>query len=190
MRVKVGIVGLGLVSTSHLKGYMTHPHAAVVAVCDVDEARAKQFAAAHGIPHVFTTYAATLQHPDINTVDIATPTYSGEKGMIEVLGEGSHNLLWEGQQQHLILHRDGKETVCLRFDEGGDDLWASDISYYGQGHVNQVHHLIDCIIKDEAPRYTGTDGVRAVQCTLATIRSAQEGRPVRVDEITPDYTAF
>ena len=28
--------------------------------------------------------------------------------MIEVLGEGGHNLLWNGEQQHLLLHREGQ----------------------------------------------------------------------------------
>ena len=32
--------------------------------------------------------------------------------MIEVLGEGGHNLLWEGKQQHLILHREEQETCA------------------------------------------------------------------------------
>jgi len=79
--------------------------------------------------------------------------------MIEVLGEGGHNLIWENQQQHLVLHREGKETQCFRFEEGGDDMWASNISYYGQGHINQVHHLIDCILQDTPPRYGIEEGI-------------------------------
>ena len=114
----------------------------------------------------------------------------GEKGMIEVLGEGGHNLLWEGKQQQMLLHREGKETVCFRFDEGGDDVWESDICYYSKGHVNQVQHLLDCIVEEREPRYGGEDGVHAVRCTLATIRSAQEGRPVRVEEIEAGFTAY
>jgi predicted dehydrogenase len=114
----------------------------------------------------------------------------GDKGMIEVLGEGGHNLLWEGKQQHLVLHREGRDAVCFRFDEGGDDIWQSDICYYSQGHINQVHHLVNCILENRNPRYAGEDGVHAVQCTLATIRSAREGRPVRVDEVEPGYTAY
>ena len=117
-------------------------------------------------------------------------TIVGETGLIEVLGEGGRNLMWEGRQQHLVLHREGKETRCFRFDEGGDRVWQSEISYYSQGHVNQVHHLIDCVLGDIEPRYTGEDGVRAVRCTLAAIRSAREGRPVRIEEIDPEYTAY
>ncbi|NLF03175.1 MAG: Gfo/Idh/MocA family oxidoreductase [Anaerolineales bacterium] len=388
-QITVGMVGLGLVSTSHVKGYLSHPQARVMAVCDLDRARAEAFAAQCGAPQVFTSYDEMLAQADINTVDISTPTFLhvpmtlqavragkhvhcekpfcrsvgegleacraarqtgvklvvgetyvfitphvkarelieageigaplqvrqrhgawlerpearvytgppdrswrvdaqrsgggdypwifdhavhffataeylmldqpvaevyavaartahglyqsgaahdpytaaevdipiitwryqdparqgvwmraerlngkydymrgfsttviGERGMIEVLGEGGHNLLWEGQQQHLILHREGRDPICMRFDEGGDDVWQSDISYYSQGHINQVHHLIECVLQDAEPRYTGEDGVHAVRCTLATIRSAREGRPVAVDEIGPDYTAY
>jgi len=117
-------------------------------------------------------------------------TISGEKGMIEVLGEGGDNLVWEGQQQHLVLHREGKDAVCFRFDEGGDDIWQSDICYYSQGHINQTHHLIDCVLQDRQPRYLGEDGVHTVKCTLATICSAREGRPIRLDEVDPDYAAY
>lgn len=387
--VRVGMVGLGLVSTPHLKGYQTHPHAELAAVCDTDENRARRFADEHGISQVFTSYEAMLAEAGIDAVDIATPTFLhasmtrqaaeagkhvhcekpfcryvkegqeaceaaernstkivvgetyvfisshvkarelieageigrplqvrqrhgawlarenpaintgapdrswrvdpersgggaypwiydhavhflsaaeyfmldeqisevyavtssdqdsevrrgaahdpyrtaeadipiitwkyddpakqglwmraerlngkydylqgfsttiiGEKGMIEVLGEGGHNLLWEGKQQHLILHREGKETLSFRFDEGGDDVWQSDISYYSQGHIFQVHHFIDSIIGNRKPRYSGRDGLRTIRCTLAVIRSALENRPVRVDEISSDYTAY
>ncbi|MDE0186254.1 MAG: Gfo/Idh/MocA family oxidoreductase [Candidatus Poribacteria bacterium] len=117
-------------------------------------------------------------------------TIIGETGMIEVLGEGGRNLIWDGQQQHLVLHRDGRETRCFRFDEGGDDVWNSEICYYSRGHINQVHHFVDCVVQDREPRFTGEDGVHSVRCTLATIRSAREGRPIRVDEIGPEYTAY
>jgi len=46
--VKVGIVGLGVVSDSHhIKGYQSHPGAEVVAVCDLDEQRAQA-----GLPEI------------------------------------------------------------------------------------------------------------------------------------------
>lgn len=386
--VKVGMVGLGLASTPHLKGYLSHPNAQVVAVCDLNEERVKRFAEEHSIPQVFTSFDEMLL-ADIDAVDITTPTFLhapmtrqaaeagkhvhcekpfcrnvkegqeaceaaerngvkivvgetyvfisshvkarelieageigrplqvrqrhgswferektaistgapdrswrvdpersgggaypwiydhavhflsaaeffmldepisevyavsasdpntvarrgathdpyrtaeadipiitwkyddpakqglwmraerlngkydymhgfsttivGEKGMIEVLGEGGHNLLWNGEQQHLILHRDGKKTQVFRFDEGGDDVWQSDIAYYSQGHIFQTHHFIDSIINNTEPKYSGRDGLHIIACTLAAIRSAQENRPVRVDEIGPEYTAY
>lgn len=388
-RIKVGMVGLGLVARSHLKGYLAHPRAEVVAVCDLNEENAHAFARQHHLPQVYTSYEQMLAEGGIDLVDIGTPTFLhapmalqaaragkhihcekpfcrnlaeglevcaevgrrglkllvgetyvflaahlkarqlieagaigralqirqrhgawferpgalvysgpaernwrvdpaksgggaypwifdhavhffataeylipgsriaqiyavparqaqapgqrgaahdpytaaevdiplitwsyedpacqgvwmraerlngkydylrgfstsvvGEHGLIEVLGEGGGNLCWEGRQQHLILHREGRPTECFRFEEGGDEIWDSEISYYSQGHVNQVGHLLDCIAADTQPRYTGEDGVHAVRCTLAAIRSAQEGRPVRVEQIEPAYTAY
>ena len=125
-----------------------------------------------------------------DTMHGLSTTVVGETGMIEVLGEGGHNLLWEGRQQHLILHREGRETVCFRFDEEADRVWDSEISYYGQGHVNQGHHLLEAILDDRPLRYGGEDGVRAVRCTLATIHSAEERRPVRIAEVDEDFTAY
>ena len=117
-------------------------------------------------------------------------TVVGEHGMIEVLGEGGGNLIWQGEQQHLVLHREGKETRCFRFDEGGDDVWESEISYYGQGHMNQVHHFVDSIIAGTDTRFAGEAGIHAVQCTLAVIRSAREGRPVAIREVDSGYRAY
>ena len=61
-------------------------------------------------------------------------TVSGEKGMIEVLGEGGARLDWAGQPVHLVLHRAGMPSETFRFDEGGDDVWDSEIAYYSRGH--------------------------------------------------------
>ena len=387
--VRVAIVGLGLVSTSHLKGYLSHPSADVVGVCDLDQERAAAFAKRYDISNVYPSFDALLADPAVDAVDIATPTYLhasmtveaaksgkhvhcekpfcrsvaegrqaqaaahrnntillvgetyvfirshvkarelidsgeigrplqvrqrhgawverqharvytgpgarnwridptksgggqypwifdhavhffataeyfvpdtkiaevysvaaaasgavrrsgakhdpyetaevdipiiswkyedparqgvwmraerlngkydymrgfstsivGESGMIEVLGEGGANLLWEGKQQHLILHRKGKDTLYLRFEEGGDDIWESEISYYSKGHMAQIHHFVDCIVSQTPPRYSGADGVRAVRCTLAAIASAQQGRVMPIDEIDEQFVAY
>jgi predicted dehydrogenase len=387
--VRAGIVGLGLVASAHVKGYQSHPRASVRAVCDLDASRGAAFAAEHGIPRVYSTYDEMLADPELNVIDIGTPTFLhaamtekaaaagknvhcekpfcrtmaegqracarvremgvallvgetyvfiashrsardlidageigrplqirqrhgawrerpkarvytgpaerswrvdpvksgggaypwifdhavhffstaeffmqdmkvtevhsvpardasptrhsgakhdpylqaevdipiitwrfedpacqgvwmraerlngkydymngfsttiiGEKGAIEVLGEGGDNLCWEGRKHHLVLHREGKPTRCFRFDEGGDDVWESEIAYYSQGHINQVHHLIDSVIAGTRPRYAGEDGMHAVQCTLATILSAEEQRPVRLCEIPAGFAAY
>jgi len=41
-KVKVGVVGLGLVSFSHMDAYQAHPDAEIIAVCDRDEEKAKK----------------------------------------------------------------------------------------------------------------------------------------------------
>jgi predicted dehydrogenase len=396
-KVKVGIVGLGLVSDSHIKAYSSHPDAEVVAVCDLDETRAKQVCGKYEIGKYYTAYDEMLKDPDINTVDITTPTvlhapmakaaarigknilcekpfcltleqgeavcrevekngvtlmvgesyvfmtsikkarelvdagkigkpqqirerfgawveragaldaereitdehrgwrmdstkaggagfpwmfdhcvhffataeflmndsrikevYSlkadiswmndaqkdnidhaemniyqpeaagdipiiawtyddpacqgvwmraealngkydpmygftlsliGDKGMIEVLGEGGKGLQWRGKDVHLVLHRRNGETETFRFDEGGDDIWQSEVSYYSRAHTNQIHEFVGALTSGTKPRYTGVDGWRDIRTTMAAICSAKEGVVVRVSEVTDERFA-
>jgi predicted dehydrogenase len=108
----------------------------------------------------------------------------GDQGMIEVLGEGGRGLQWMGESTHLVLHRKDKETRTFRFDEGGDDIWQSEVSYYSKAHQNQINEFIDALIRGRKPSYTGEDGKRDVQTTMAAICSAKEGLPVRVEDVT------
>jgi predicted dehydrogenase len=386
--VKVGIVGLGLVSNSHIKAFRSHPHAKMIAVCDMNERRAKSVAQKFGIPKYYTSYEEMLKDGDINTIDIATPTFLhssmaiaaakagkniqcekpfcltleegmaacreaekqgvslavgesyifmssirkarelidageigkpqqirerfgewverddvmdnreftdghgwrldsnraggagfpwmfdhcvhffstaeylmkdskikeiyslksdlswmenrkietkmdiygvnpagdipimtwtyedsacqgvwmraevfngkydpmtgfsvtviGDKGMIEALGEGGGGLQHNGKPTHLVLHRKDGRTETFRFDEGPDDVWKSEVSYYSQAHTNQIHELVDRLIKDEQPRYSGVDGTRAVKTTMTAIYSAKNDKPVKVQDMTDE----
>jgi len=397
-KVKVGIVGLGLVSDSHIKAYSSHPDAEVIAVCDLDKNRAKQVCEKYGIGKYYTSYDEMLKDPDINTVDITTPTvlhapmakaaaragknilcekpfcltleqgeavcreaekngvtlmvgesyvfmtsikkarelvdaggigkpqqirqrfgawieragaldtgrevtaehrgwrmdskkaggagfpwmfdhcvhffataeylmkdarikevYSlrsdiswmnegqrdnlndaemniyrpeaagdipimtwtyddpacqgiwmraealngkydpmygftvsliGDKGMIEVLGEGGRGLQWQGKDVHLVLHRRNGDTETFRFDEGGDDIWQSEVSYYSRAHTNQIHEFVGALKSGTKPRYTGEDGWRHIKTTMAAICSAKEGAAVKVSDVTDDRFAM
>jgi predicted dehydrogenase len=108
----------------------------------------------------------------------------GDKGMIEVLGEGGRGLQWRGADVHLILHRKKGETLTLRFDEGGDDIWQSEVSYYSRAHMNQINEFVAALTSGGTPRYTGRDGMRDIRTTMAAICSAKEGVPVMVDDVT------
>ena len=391
--VKIGVVGLGLVSASHIKGYLSHPDADVVAVCDLDEEQAQRVARRFGIPKYYTSYDEMLTDTDINAIDIMTPTYLhramavaaaragkhihcekplaltleegeemcreaenhdvalaldetyvfmativkarqlidageigkpqqirerfgawverpgaldavhgngtgaeqwrgnsdkaggngfpwqfdhnvhffataqylmkgspvkkvyslmadnswmrdkahvggdeaaenfyevnraddiplmtwtyedpacqgvwmraehlngkydfmkgfsatviGEKGLVEVLGEGGGGLRWDGKPVHLVLHRHGQEPVTFRFDdEGGDDIWDSEVSYYNRAHAHRMHEFIGSLTGGRPSRYTGRDGLRDLRVTIGSICSAMEGGPVEVQEVT------
>ena len=42
-RIKIGIIGCGMISGSHVNGYLAHPqHAEIVAVCDTVDANVKR----------------------------------------------------------------------------------------------------------------------------------------------------
>lgn len=110
----------------------------------------------------------------------------GDKGMIEVLGEGGKGIECKGEAAHLVLHRKNGETESFRFDEGGDEIWDSEVSYYSRAHRNQIFEFIDALVAGKESRYSGEDGLRAVQTTMAAICSAKEDIPVKVKDVSDE----
>jgi predicted dehydrogenase len=51
------------------------------------------------------------------------------------------------------------------------------------GYINEMKHFVDCILKDEPPQTSGTDGRWAVAGVLAGTKSFLEQRPVYLKEI-------
>ena len=110
----------------------------------------------------------------------------GDKGMIEVLGEGGKGLEYNGKPAHLVLYRKDGTAETFRFDEGGDEIWDSEVSYYSRAHRNQIFEFIDALVAGKESRYSGEAGLRAVQTTMAAICSAKEDIPVKVQEVSDE----
>jgi predicted dehydrogenase len=113
-------------------------------------------------------------------------TVIGEKGLIEFLGEGGGGLQWNGKPVHLVLHRRGKEPETFRFDEGEDDIWESEVSYYSRAHVHRMHEFVGSLTGGRPSRYTGRDALRDLRVAIASICSAREGLPIEVAEVTDE----
>lgn len=111
-------------------------------------------------------------------------TVLGEKGMIEVQGEGAGGLKYNGQDVHLIMHKKDGSIETMRFEEGGDDIWQSEMSYYSHAHKNLIFSMCDRLLEGGEAPYSGEMGVHDVKTTLAAICSAREGAPVSVAEVT------
>ena len=73
-KVRIGMVGAGFISRIHLEAYrrVYGLQASVEAVCARSDST-KDFAAAYGIPKVYSDYHDLMKDPDIDVVDICTP---------------------------------------------------------------------------------------------------------------------
>jgi len=89
-KLKVGIIGVGAISKSHLNGYDADPNAEVIAVCDVIEARAKTVAKERSIENVFTDYNEMLKMPELQAVSICTPPFAHAPATITAAEAGKH----------------------------------------------------------------------------------------------------
>ena len=74
--------------------------------------------------------------------------------------------------------------------EPDDRVWVSNNNYYDASHQAALEHWVDSILAGEPVRYSGEDGRLELAATLATIKSAEERRTIRPDDVPLDWTAY
>ncbi|GJM84008.1 hypothetical protein HMSSN139_65040 [Paenibacillus sp. HMSSN-139] len=70
--LNIGLIGTGSISEAHLQAYRANPRAKLLAICDVNEERARNMAGKYDIPHVYTDYREMFANPEVHAVSICT----------------------------------------------------------------------------------------------------------------------
>jgi predicted dehydrogenase len=83
-------VGAGNIASLNVNGYVADPRCDVIAVCDPVDGRAAAAAAAWGAPKAFTSLETMLADPDIDAVEILTPTHLHHAHVLAALAAGKH----------------------------------------------------------------------------------------------------
>jgi len=89
--LRIGVIGAGGISHSHLLAYRSRTNrdlARVVAIADVDEARAREQAKTYGIDGVYTDWRAMVASDAIDAVSICTPPFLHVEQSCEALRAG------------------------------------------------------------------------------------------------------
>jgi predicted dehydrogenase len=81
-KVKVGIVGLGIMGRVHARSYKSHPNAEVIAACDVDVEKAKAFAREFSITKIYTDFREMAEDAEIEAVSVTTPDFLHKEPVI------------------------------------------------------------------------------------------------------------
>jgi D-apiose dehydrogenase len=71
--LRIAMVGAGMISEYHLRGWQNVADAAVVAIVDPDPVRGRQRAAQFAIPAVHSSVEALLAQTTIDALDVASP---------------------------------------------------------------------------------------------------------------------
>lgn len=75
-RLRVAIIGTGGIANAHARGYAANTDGAeVVAVCDVEEERARQFAERYSFGTPYSDVATLLREERPDAVSICTPNF-------------------------------------------------------------------------------------------------------------------
>ena len=72
-KLGIGVIGAGRwAETAHLPGWLRDPRCNVVAICDLHEERAREFAQRFGIPEWTHDWQALISRSDVDVIDVAT----------------------------------------------------------------------------------------------------------------------
>ncbi len=91
-RIRVGVVGTGIWGRMHVRAYMQHPSADLVAVRDLDEGRARQMAEEFGIPNWYGSVDDLLDQK-LDGISIVTPDTAHADITINAAARGVHILV-------------------------------------------------------------------------------------------------
>jgi len=90
--IRSGLIGCGKIARAHARALAALPESEFVAVCDVDEARARAFAAEYGVPRVFSDPLEMLASGDVDAVSVCTPHPSHAPVVVAAAEAGVHVL--------------------------------------------------------------------------------------------------
>lgn len=88
--VRFGLVGCGGIGGTHANALALLSEAKLVAVCDVDPAKAKAMAEKFGLDRYFTTAAEMLDAVEVDAITVATDHKNHFKPALEAINRGIH----------------------------------------------------------------------------------------------------
>ena len=148
-RVRVGLIGHGLIGTRHLLDFKAQPDVEIVGVCELSDARLEAAAAAAGNgPARYKDFRKLLDRQDLDAVVVSTPDHwhalmtilacaAGkdvyvEKPLTHVLREG------EWMQQAAAAH---KRVVQVGTQQRSGRHYARCAELVRAGHIGEVHSV-------------------------------------------------
>lgn len=91
-KIKVGIIGTGNISVSHIESYLNNENVELYAFCDINEDRVKTMAEKYGVTRTFTDMNEMLKLEEIDAVSVCTWNSAHAPCTIAALNAGKHVL--------------------------------------------------------------------------------------------------
>ncbi len=167
-KAKVAVVGVGNMGSGHCGVVASIPNMELVAVCDIDRARADEIAAKHGVP-AFYTHKELLKAKIADTVIVATPHYDHTTIGIDALKAGLHVLVEKPISVHkadalklIKAHKSKKQVFSAMFNQRTDPHYIKLKELLDKGELGRITR-INWIITNwfRSQRYYDSGGWRA-----------------------------
>ena len=106
--IRIALVGVGRIADLHAQAYTHDPRATLWALCDRDEELLARRADEWGVERTFTDYADLLADPDVQAVEILTPTSLHCEQVLAAAAAGKHISV---QKPMALSMEDGRRMV-------------------------------------------------------------------------------
>ena len=90
MVLKVGVIGVGGIARTHVPGWQASEDAELVAGCDIDQQTLKTWGKEVQVDKLYSDHANLIADPDIDIVDVCTPSSYHAPLVIAALEAGKH----------------------------------------------------------------------------------------------------
>ncbi len=91
-KVRIGVIGLGIMGEQYVRIYNAHPLATVTAICTRGQKRLEEIGDKYGIKTRVTDYHEMLARPDVDAVCVATPDFAHYEPVKAALEANKHVL--------------------------------------------------------------------------------------------------
>ncbi len=90
--IRTAVIGVGMMGSNHARVYHELDESELIAVCDVDEERAKSVAHRYGA-NWYTDHVKMLEEEDLDAVSVCVPTKYHRDVAVDVIEHGVHVLV-------------------------------------------------------------------------------------------------
>lgn len=138
--MKIGVIGTGILGSRHARVWHELPDTELVAVCDLDAARAQNIAQQYNA-RAFTDYNAMFSEARLDAVSIATPDHLHREPVLAALDAGLHVL----QEKPLATNADDSNAIADAAETSDRTVMVN----YSQRFVTDHLWLHDAIARGE-----------------------------------------
>jgi len=142
--LRIALIGCGLISEAHVRGYLQHGDRAKVTVyCDVDIEKAQRLVEKFGCGIAVQSVKDVLADPDVNAIDVCTPHHLHTDIVVAAARAGKHIIC----QKPLAKTLEDCDTMIAAARDCGVVL------YYGE-----INRTADSVVKAKAAIEEGRIG--------------------------------
>ena len=147
-KVRIGIMGMGMIGTLHARAFQKVPGAEVAAICDsqLDCLRAK--GEEFGVDRQFSDYRKMLKEPDLDAIIVGTPNFTHCEAAINAFKAGKHvfcekPMALNAREARKMVDAAKRSKKVLQIGMVWRQKAESQVAkdYIEKGHLGRIYHM-------------------------------------------------